>query len=324
MIESIIHLIILAFLISFFDMQPPRISLDQWNALVSVVESGSYAKAAERLHRSQSTLSYAVQKLERLLDVEVFTLEGRKSVLTPTGKLLYRRGKALVEEAARLEHAAAELAGGWEAELRLAVDTVFPTWLLLECLGTFARQRPQIRIELFETVLGGHEEALVERRAELAIGTTVPAGFLGDALMRVRFLCVAAPGHPLHALGRPLTLEDLRDHRHLVIRDSGTTRSRSGGWLNELRWTVSHKATSIRAACMGLGYAWYPEESIREELRSGALEPLPLREGAEKHATLYLVFADRESAGPGTIRLAEIIRETVARACQADTDTRGS
>jgi len=313
--HSIIQRIISTTFIELFDMSAPRISLDQWNALVSVVESGSYAKAAERLHRSQSTLSYAVQKLERLLGVAVFTLDGRRSVLTPAGELLYRRGKGLVEEAARLEHAAAELAGGWEAEIQLAVDSAFPTWLLLECLGEFARERPETRIELFETVLGGNEEALIERRAAIAIGSAVPPGFVGDALMQARFVCVAAPDHPLHALGRPLTLADLRAHRHLVIRDSGVARSRSGGWLNELRWTVSHKATSIRGACMGLGYAWHPQESIREELRSGTLVPLPLREGSEKFATLYLVFADREAAGPATTKLAEIIRECVGRAC---------
>ena len=33
-----------------------------------------------------------------------------------------------------------------------------------------------------------------------------------------------------------LTLDDLRPHRHLVVRDSGIRRSRSGGWLNERRW----------------------------------------------------------------------------------------
>jgi len=48
-------------------MAAPRISIDQWTALVSVVESGSYAKAAERLHKSQSTLTYAIQQVERLL-----------------------------------------------------------------------------------------------------------------------------------------------------------------------------------------------------------------------------------------------------------------
>jgi DNA-binding transcriptional LysR family regulator len=298
-------------------MRQPRISIDQWNTLVSVVESGGYAKAAERLHKSQSTLTYAVQQLEERLGIKVFQLQGRKAVLTPQGEVLYRRGKALVDEAARLEHAAGELARGWEAEIRLAVEIIFPTWLLLECLARFAAERPDIRIELLESVLGGTDEALAARTVDLAIGSRVPDGFVGDALMQVRAVCAAAPGHPLHQLGRTLTLEDLRRHRHLVIRDSGTQRSRSAGWLNEQRWTVSNKATSIRAAVMGLGYAWYAEEMIREELDRGALKPLPLREGAEKWGTLFLIFADRDTAGPGTQRLAQLLREETRRACRA-------
>lgn len=270
------------------------------------------------MHKSQSTLTYAIQKMEDLLGVKVFEIQGRKAVLTPIGELLYRRGKALLEDAARLEHAAGELAQGWEPEIRLAVDIIFPTWLLLRCLAQFAGERAETRIELIETVLGGTEEALSGRKADFAIGSRVPPGFLGDALLPVRFVCVAAPSHPLHALGRTLALEDLRPHRHLVIRDSGVQRARAAGWLNELRWTVSHKATSIRAAVMGLGYAWYPEESIREELERGALKPLPLGEGAERFTTLYLIYADRDAAGPGTRRLAEIIRGEVRRACEAE------
>jgi len=292
-------------------MSTPRISLDQWSALVAVVEAGGYAAASARLHRTQSTVTYTIKKLEDRLGLKVFELQGRKAVLTPIGQVLYRRGKALLEEASRVEHAASALARGWEPEIRLAVDIIFPTWLLLDCLAAFGRERPDTRIELIESVLGGTEEALTEGRVDLAIGGNVPGGFLGDALMQVRFVCAAAPTHPLHQLGRTLTLDDLRQHRHLVVRDSGALRSRSGGWLNEKRWTMTHKATSIRAARMGLGYAWYPEENIREELADGTLVPLPLAEGRERYATLYLVYADAESAGPGTRRLAEILRGRV-------------
>jgi DNA-binding transcriptional LysR family regulator len=297
-------------------MPQPRITLDQWNALVTVVEAGGYAQASNRLHRTQSTVTYTIKKLEDLLGVKVFELQGRKAVLTPIGEVLYRRGRALVEEAARLERASAELARGWEPEIRLAVDIIFPTWLLLECLDAFGQEHPDTRIELTESVLGGTEEALTEGRADLAIGGVVPGGFLGDPLMQVRFVCAAAPSHPLHQAGRALGLDDLRQHRHLVVRDSGAQRSRSGGWLNEKRWTVTNKATSIRAACMGLGYAWYPEESIRAELDSGALVPLPLAEGRERYVTLYLVHADRDTAGPGVRRLAGILREKVAESCR--------
>ena len=289
----------------------PKISLEQWRALLAVVDTGGYAQAAAALHKSQSAVTYAVQKMESLLGVKIFEVIGRKARLTATGEVLYRRAKSLLDEAGALEGAAASLAAGWEPELRLAVEIVFPTWLLLNCFSRFAEDRPETRIELHETVLSGTEEALLERRVDLAVCSQVPRGFIGDFLIRLRFIPVAHPNHPLHRLGRELTLQDLRKHRHLVIRDTGSQR-RGGTWLGaEQIWTVSHKATSIHAAVMGLGFAWYPAEMVRGELDSGALKALPLREGAERWGDLYLVFADRDYAGPGALRMAEIIREAV-------------
>ena len=296
-------------------MALPKISLDQWATLVSVVESGGYARAGEALHKSQSTLTYAIQKLEELLGVKVFEIRGRKAVLTPTGEVLYRRGKTLVDEAARLEHAAGELGKGWEAEIRIAVEILFPTWLLVQCLGAFSSERPDTRIELYETVLGGTDEALVARRVDFAITSHLPPGFLGDELMKIHGILVAAPSHALHRLGRPATLEDLRQHRHIVVRDSGIQRTRSAGFLNEQRWTVSHKATSLHAVLLGYGYAWFPEDAIQGELQRGALVPIALREGAARTGSLYLIFADRDATGPGALRLADIIRTKVKEEC---------
>jgi DNA-binding transcriptional LysR family regulator len=294
----------------------PRISLEQWRSLLAVVDAGGYAQAAEALHKSQSAVTYAVQKMETLLGVKVFEVVGRKAHLTPTGEVLYRRAKALLDEAGALEGAAGSLAAGWEPELRLAVEIIFPTWLLLQCFARFAEERPQTRIELYESVLSGTEEALLQRKVDLAICSQVPPGFAGDPLMRIRFIAAAHPDHPLHQLGRELTLQDLRKHRHLVIRDTGSQR-RSGSWLGaEQSWTVSQKATSIRAARMGLGFAWFPEETVLGELERGELKALPLREGGERWGELYLVFADRDYAGPGALRLAEIIRELVAKQCR--------
>jgi DNA-binding transcriptional LysR family regulator len=296
----------------------PRITLEQWRALVAVVDTGGYAQAAESLHKSQSSVTYAVQKLEQLLGIRAFEIQGRKAVLTGMGQMLYRRARALLEDAGHLERAARKSSAGWETEIALAVEIVFPMWLMLDCLNAFGAQSPQTRVELFETVIGGTSEALVEGRVDLAVGPRIPPGFTGESLFIARFLPVAHPHHPLHALGRDITARDLRKHRHLVVRDSGTQRDTKVLTHDvEQRWTVSNMATSIGAVTRGYGFAWLPEEKIREELAQGQLKPLPLRGGAERKLPMYLMFADPDAAGPGVTRLAQIIREKVSSLCCA-------
>jgi DNA-binding transcriptional LysR family regulator len=299
-------------------MSTPRISLDQWQTLVAVVEAGSHAKAAEILHKTQSTVTYAVQKIESLLGVKAFDIQGRKAVLTPTGQLLYRRARVLLEEAAGVESAARRVSAGWEAEIRIAMEHVFPSAVMFQSLDRFAAESPHTHIELFESVIGGTVEMLTRGEVDLAITPILPPGFTGESLVRMRLLPVAHPDHALHKLGRALTNDDLRAHRQLVVRESGSTRSTRLSVEATQRWTVSHMATSIDAARRGYAYAWLPEDRIRDELAAGALKALPLREGRDRHGELFLAFADRDAAGPGVLRLAEIIRETTGETCAVE------
>ena len=298
----------------------PRISLEQWRAFTAVVDAGGYAQAAALLHKSQSAVTYAVQKIESQLGVKAFEVQGRKAVLTPAGALLVRRAHGLLDEAQQLERAAGSLSAGWEPEVRLAVEHLFPNRVLLPALDEFGRVAPHTRVELIESVMGGTNEALLGGRADLAISATMPTGFLGEPLITLRFLPVAHPEHPLHRLGRPLTRQDLRNHRHLVVRDSSEKRDPAQLQLDaKQRWVVSHMSTSIQAATMGYGFAWFPEEKVYEEIVGGRLKVLPMRDGGERRVTLYLVFADRDYAGPGLLKLAEILRQRAelgARACE--------
>jgi DNA-binding transcriptional LysR family regulator len=293
----------------------PRITLEQWQALVAVVDAGGYAQAAERVHKSQSSVTYLVQKLESRLGVKAFEIKGRKAALTPAGQLLYRRARVLLEEAASLEQAAKNASAGWEAEIRIAAEIVFPAWLLLKCFDQLNAESPHTRIEYFETVIAGTNEALLSGRVDLAITASIPQGFSGALLMPIRMLLVAHPDHPLHKLGRALTMRDLRAQRQLVVRETDAVRPTKTMVEAAQRWTVGHMSTAIFAASMGFGYGWYPEERIRGELKAGTLKPLPMREGAERVGQLYLVYADRENAGPGTLRLAQIIDERVKADC---------
>jgi DNA-binding transcriptional LysR family regulator len=294
----------------------PHTTAEQWAVLATVVDEHGFAPAGERLGRSQSAVSYAVQQLQSQLPVPLLDHSGRRARLTEAGETLLRRARGLIEDLKSLEALAARLAEGWETEIRIAVDIIFPPSLFYEALAAFGAICRNTRLEVVETVLSGTTEALLRREVDLAIVGPVPPGFLGARLMPIEFIAVAHPGHPLVALGRPLTLADLKGHRQIVVRDSGSKRRLDAGWLGaEERWTVSHLKTSIEMLKSGLGFAWVPREHIWAELEGGTLVPLPLTEGATRSAELHLVHTDRDSAGPATQALSRLLTETTARAC---------
>jgi len=297
-----------------------NVTLDHWRSLVAVVDEGGYAPAAEVLGKSQSTVSHSIQRLEQSLGTAVLRIEGRRAVLTAVGEMALRRARLLLDEALDIERMARTLSAGVEAELNVAVDTIFPNQILLPALAGFVEAYPGTRIELMESVISGAADLIKRGHVQLAITPHVPQGWLGDHLIRLEFACVASPTHPLHLLGREITDRDLHQHRQLVVRDSGERRNLEVGWLgSEQRLTVSTMSTRIQALCQGLGYSWSPLLKIRRELEQGLLKPLPLEYGARKYADVYLVITDAEGAGPATQALAALIKQQVEKSCAEKT-----
>ncbi len=296
-----------------------KVTLEQWRALLAVIDAGGYAKAAEQLNKSQSAVSYAIAQLETALNVKVFNLQGRKAVATPSGELLYRRAKQLLEQAERLEKSAECLAVHVEPILKVAIDIIVPPIKALYCLSIFAKDFPDTRVEYYETVLSGTEDMLLKRQVDLAIGGFVPAGFIGDKVMTAKFHGVSSPDHPLQKLGREVGYEDMRQHRQIIVRDSGQYRRHTVGWQEaDQRWTVSHINTSLQAIRMGLGYAWLPDAYTKEDIAAGTLKYLPVEIGSEREGAVYLTFADKEFAGPATKRLAAVFKEHLPITCSGE------
>jgi len=298
-------------------MSASRVSLEQWRALQAVVDNGGYAQAAEVLHRSQSSVSYTVAKLQEQLGIAVLRIEGRKSILTDEGKALLRRARLLLKQAEEVEQFADGLEQGWEAEVNLVVDAAFPTDVLMRALGRYAPLSQGSRVLLNEVVLSGAEDALEQGNADIAICANTPAGFLGEPLLDIHFIAVTHADHPMQQLGRPVTTSDLERDLQVVIRDSGARQQRDVGWLGaEHRWSVSSIETARQAVLSGLGYCWLPEHSIKAELEKGVLKPLPLREGGHYPGNLYMVYGSRKDPGPGASLLAKLLREEL-EACKA-------
>ena len=293
-------------------VRTPRASLEQWQALISIVEAGGYAQAAQQLSKTQSAITYLIGRLEDLLGIRLFERQGRRAVLTAAGQMAYQRAQVLVSEALRLERASQTLAAGWSPKLHVAAEVVFPSPLLLKAMEAFAETGADTRIEVFETVLTGTQEALLEGKVDLAISPFIPTGFLGEPLLRLKLVALASPSHPLHGYKGALGFDELRQHRQLLVRDSGVQRGllKAGPELQQ-QWLFSSMALSLEAAIAGLGFAWYPEGRVEKEVASGLLKPLRIRDGAsQRHIDIYLVLADPQASNPAVHHFANCLRES--------------
>ncbi|AGA32879.1 Transcriptional regulator, LysR family [Thioalkalivibrio nitratireducens DSM 14787] len=282
----------------------PKVTLEQWRMLKAVVEAGGFAKAAERVHKSPSSINHAVQKLQAQLGVALLEVRGRKAELTPVGEALLRRAGHLLDEARDMESLALSLAAGIESVIELAVDQVVPQPAVIEALERFATEFPGTRVQVHETMLDGGPELLRSGRVDLWVGADIPSDLPGEPLGQTRMICVAHPAHSLAQEGRIFTLRDLRSLREVTVRDS---RDIGAAELDMSRteqcWTVGHMTTALHIVQAGFAFAWLPECLVRQALDQGSLVAVALEAGSARVLPFSLVFADRDRAGTATRRL---------------------
>ena len=294
-------------------MKNPRVSLEQWLAFKTVVDCGSYAMAAQTLNKSQSSISYAIARLNEQLPQPVLILDGRKAVMTDAGQVLYRHAERLLNQASQAEAIASSLALGFESEVAIAVDVLVEVGSLVCAFEEFSQEFPHTRIRVLETSLSGTTEALLEKTADLVIGTKTPPGFQSRPLLQVKMIAVAAPGHPLVKNREDVSELELRSMRQVVLGDTGTFREQDSGWLQaDQRWTVSHFSTSIKLLRSGLVFAFLPQNWIEEELAEGSLQRIPLAPSMDRLLQVHMMLADNQAAGPATKALYETIFEKLS------------
>ncbi|MBQ4797539.1 LysR family transcriptional regulator [Pseudoalteromonas sp. MMG006] len=290
-----------------------KATLEQWRMFKAVVEHGGFAGASVAVHKSQSTVHHAVQKLEAALQIKLLEVKGRKAFLTDSGRLILRRAEFLIEEASKIESVASTLSEGIESTLKIAVDEVFPSATLYQALAKTSELYPLLKIELVQSVLTGANELLNDGVVDLAISSIPIYGISCSMLCDAEFIAVAHKDHPLHQQTEQLNFRDLKLHRQIVVRDSANHSNQDEGWLGaDMRWTVSHLQNSIDMVNQNLGYAWLPKTQIADLIESQTLITLDLEQGTTRTLNLYLMCNDTDRLGPAA---QEFKQQLVALTC---------
>lgn len=259
-----------------------KLTLDALTVLDAIERKGSFAGAAEVLFRVPSTVTYTVQKLEEDLGFAIFKRVGRRSVLTPAGQVLLEQGRQLLVAAQDVVASAHQVNSGWEAELNIAIDTVWDMQNFYPLLAEFQQLNNGVQVNISEEVMGGTLEAIIEHRADITLGGPPPVsrvqGIQFESIISAQWLFVVAQDHPLTTAPQPLTEQDTRPYVSIVIRDSATQSPirphRSLGERPMLR--VASMEQKIQAQLQGLGVGFLPRHRIQHLLDSGQLEALTI------------------------------------------------
>ena len=141
-------------------MSDNPITLEALEILDAIERRGSFAKAADERNKATSALSYGIQKLEDQLGLSIFVRQGRRSVLTPAGRMVLQDGRMILAASVRLADRAKEIATGWEPRLHIGVESNINQQVFFNVLATFQIDHPNLEVDVRETVLNGGWESL--------------------------------------------------------------------------------------------------------------------------------------------------------------------
>jgi DNA-binding transcriptional LysR family regulator len=282
-------------------------TLDQLRVLAAIADAGSFSAAARRLNRAQSVISYTIANLEAQLGVTLFERAGRAPVLTEAGRALLADARRVSVAVDDMRARAGALRRGTEAEVRLAVDVMFPIPRLVDVLRRFAAEYPTVSLRLRIEALGGVVK-LVDAGAS-CLGVSFWPGRMPDVIRskmigHVLLVPVAAPGHPLAALNS-IGIDALREHTQLVLSDaSGLTAGQDFGVLSLHTWRLGDLGARHALLLAGLGWGNMPYHLVEADIDAGRLKRLPVEAGPGFDYPMSLLWRGDGILGPASSWLA--------------------
>ncbi len=183
---------------------------DQLRSFLAIVDCGSFTKAAERVHKTQSAVSMHIRRLEEQLGCALFVKHGRGTRLTAEGERLIEFARRIIQvEAGAL---AALSRKGLRGAVRLGIPDDYAESFLAEILARFNRRHPLAEISVVceaSTELAAQVSASALELALVTAGALEPArlaGFRGFELLREEPLVWAAADRFRTEEGAPVPL----------------------------------------------------------------------------------------------------------------------
>ncbi|MDA9499998.1 LysR family transcriptional regulator [Bradyrhizobium sp. CCBAU 11357] len=276
------------------------LDLELLRSFVSVVEAGGFTRAGERVHRTQSTVSQQIKRLEEEVGQVLLHRDGKDVRPTEAGERLLsyaRRLLSLAEEARDVLRQP-----GGEGAIRLGIPEDFAAYRLAKLLGAFSRSHPGLRLDVRADQSKHLARDLARGELDLALYKREAGAKDAIAVWPERVHWVTSKSHPVDVdvpsvplIGFPLGC---------IYRAGAIHALESAGRAWHTAYTSSSLAGIQAAVAAGMGLSILSEMAIQSDHRM-----LTARDGFAPINKTEVALMASPDASPATLRLADRLAE---------------
>jgi DNA-binding transcriptional LysR family regulator len=283
-----------------------RLDLNLLEIFCCVVEEGSFSRAAEKLRRSQPTISGHIRNLESFVGARLLDRFPRRIVLTHAGKLLYGYGRSILDEKKSAERELKQLLNRETGDLILCGSTIPAEYLLPPIVASFRKKFPNIRVEVRISDSKGACTDVIQGRAELGF---VGAMFEADELEFRHFgsdqLALVVPNAAEWRGVESIKLTELVA-KPFIVRETGSGTRKAlekilGHSLEDLNVVGCFGSTGAikEAVKANIGVSVLSTLAVSTEVAGGILKMVKIEDLKSMQRDFYVVKHKKLSLSPG-------------------------
>jgi DNA-binding transcriptional LysR family regulator len=280
-------------------MDAAMLDIELLRSFVSVVDAGGFTRAGERVHRTQSTVSQQIKRLEDSVGRPLLVRNGKQATPTEEGERLLtyaRRILALAQEARDVVARPVV-----EGIVRLGIPEDFAAYRLVELLSDYVRSRPTLRLDVRSGLSATMRAAL--ERGELDVALVKRNAGHGPCIAAwpERLQWVTSRKHPVDMKRDPVPLAV--SEQGCLYRDRLIHALEAAGRTWHIAYTSPNLSGIQAAVAVGLGISILPDVAITPEHR------IVETEGFVPITMTEIALVTSENASPAARRLAEQLAE---------------
>lgn len=239
-----------------------NISIRQLTAFISVADNGSFTRASDQMHLTQSAVSGLIKELESSLGIILFDRTTRQLSLSAVGRHLLPQARRILNELQLFENEASSLTSLAQGQVRLAVSQ-FAASSMPAVIAQFAKEYPDISVSLLDCSAENVLEHIQNIEVDLGVGTELEFmdaedDISADLLYQLPF-CVVMPDSHVLAQKSEIIWQDLIDTPLITLQGpfieqvTAELDERIANHIQQARYKVNFMSTALEMTRQGFG-----------------------------------------------------------------------